>query len=273
MGSSLRKPAHGVGIGLRHQHLPYVLEHLPDVPWFELLADNWMAEGGLHQDLLLQVAERYPIALHGVNLNLGGVDSLDWDYLRTIKQLMKTCNAIHYSEHACFSQYQQRYFHDLCPLPFTEEAVQHLAHRITRVQAFLGERILLENVSSYLSYQESEMTEAEFLTCIAHKSDCLLLLDINNVYVNAINHNLDADDFLATLPKQRIAEIHLAGHEEKDNFLLDTHSRPVAEPVWNLYSKAVSMFGQTPTLIEWDHDIPQWHLLEQERQKAEALSR
>ena len=265
-----RRKLIGVGVGLRHEHLADIVAQQPDVPWFEVLVDNWMVQGGLDRSALHGIAEQYPLAFHGVNLNLGGVDPLDWDYLKAIRELMRDCQVVHYSEHACFSRYQQDRFFDLCPLPFTEEMAVHLADRIASVQDFLGQRILLENVSRYLNYQDSYLSEAEFLAMVAKRADCLLLLDINNLYVNSVNHGDSVDAFLQTLAADSVAEIHLAGYEEKDGFLLDTHSRAVCDNVWQWYEAALACFGPVPTLIEWDHDLPAWKILQAERLKAEA---
>lgn len=267
----LRKPVSAVGVGLRTAHIPTILQTAPDVPWFELLADNWLAPGGLNADYLAAVAERYPLTLHGVGLSLGGAEPLDRGYLARIRALMAHCGAHWYSEHASFARAGRHQFHDLCPLPYTEETVRHLASRILQVQDFLGERMLLENVSAYLRYKESDLSEGEFIRAVAETADCYLLVDINNLYVNQINHGSDALDTLRLLPAHRIREIHLAGHEQKQGFLLDTHSRPVADPVWSLYEASLSLFGAVPTLIEWDHDLPDWPGLWQEQQRASAF--
>ncbi len=258
----------GVGIGLRTPHIPEILDTTPAIPWFELLADNWLVSGGLNLDYLQAVSERYPVTLHGVGLSLGGIDPLDLDYLAKIKRLKAQCGAAWYSEHLCFSHFRRHHYHDLCPLPFTDEAVQHFIERIRRVQDFLGEQILIENVSSYLSYRESVFGEGEFLARIAEGADCLLLIDLNNLYVNQINHGQDAREIIDCLPRQRIREIHLAGYQEKDGFLLDAHNHPVAEPVWALYDYALQRWGQVATLIEWDHDLPPWSVLMAEQREA-----
>lgn len=261
----------GVGLGLRHGHLLEVLRHTPRVPWLELLVDNWLAPGGLNRKALGALAEHYPLTLHGVSLNLGGMDPLDWDYLFAIKQLKQNCQAVHYSEHACFSQHKNQRFHDLCPLPYTQEAASHLARRILCVQDYLGEQILIENVSSYLNYEHSTLTEAEFLNEVASQADCLLLLDLNNIYVNEFNHGVDAKEHINTVNPYRVAEIHIAGHEPQEGYLLDTHNSPVSDGVWALCAAAVKRFKQVPVLLEWDHDLPPWAELEKERQKAELL--
>lgn len=258
----------GAGLGLRSKHIPYVLDELPEVPWFELLADNWLASGGLTSDHLSAVCERYPVTLHGVGLSLGGLDALDLDYLSRIRSLYRGTGAVWYSEHACFTRHGGLDFHDLCPLPGTEEAVQHLASRICQVQDFLGERMLLENVSAYVRYHDSQLSEAEFLAEVAERADCDLLVDINNLYVNHVNHGTDVLTEMSKLPAGRIRELHLAGFEQRDGYLLDTHSRAVSDEVWALYQKAIDAWGAVPTLIEWDNDLPEWQTLERERARA-----
>jgi uncharacterized protein (UPF0276 family) len=265
---NVAQPISGVGIGLRSKHIGYVLDHRPPIPWFELLADNWLTPGGIVPDQLDAVSEQYPVALHGVGLSLGGVDPLDLGYLSQIQRLMQRSGALWYSEHACFTRHAGAEFHDLCPLPGTEEAVYHLSQRISQVQDFLGERLLLENVSSYVQYQDSPLSEAEFLAAVAECADCCLLVDINNFYVNQINHGADALQEMEKLPAHRVRELHLAGAEMRDGFLIDTHSRPVSDEVWALYQKALGLWGPVATLIEWDNDLPDWPVLEQEQQKA-----
>lgn len=266
--SSLSKPPSGVGIGLRSAHVTEILQSEPDVPWFELLANNWLAEGGLTLDYVLAISERYPLTLHGVGLSLGGVEPLDMGYLNRIKKLKKRTKAAWYSEHLCFSRAAEYQFHDLCPLPYREDTLQHLVRRIQQVQEFLGEQLLVENVSSYLTYEDSEFSEAEFLSILAEEADCGLLVDLNNFYVNQVNHGDDAVAAIEKLPAHRISEIHLAGFQSKAGFLLDAHNNPVAEPVWALYRYALSRWGDIPTLIEWDHNIPPWPVLKAEQEKA-----
>ena len=261
----------GVGVGLRHEHLSDILAHQPAVPWFEVLVDNWLSEGGLDRSAILGMAERYPLAFHGVNLNLGGLDPLDMTYLARIKTLMQDCQAAHYSEHACFSRYENDYLFDLCPLPYTQESARHLAMRVEQVQDFLGEAMLIENVSSYFEYQSSALDEADFLVEVSQQSGCKLLLDINNVYVNAVNHGFDVTEYLQRIPQQLVAEIHLSGHDRKTGYLLDTHGTPVTDEVWRWDHYAIKRYGYVPSLIEWDHNLPEWQILEAERVKAERL--
>ena len=252
-------------------HVSEILETGPDVPWFEVLADNWMAPGGLNPALLEEICERYPVVLHSVGLSLGASDPLDMKYLERIRHLQQITGAQWYSEHCSFSVHQGQYFPDLLPLPFTEEAVAHVSQRIRQVQDFLGERMLLENVSSYLQSPDNQMSEAEFIGAIAESADCLLLLDINNCFVSEYNNGESAQDFLRSVPLQRVRQVHLAGHENKDNYLLDAHNQPVAAPVWDLFAEFLELYAPVPTLIEWDHDIPALEVLLQERQQAQTL--
>ncbi|MGB6977257.1 MAG: DUF692 family multinuclear iron-containing protein [Gammaproteobacteria bacterium] len=264
------RPIQGVGIGLRVVHIPYILEHQPDVPWLEVLTDNYLNEGGIALHQLHRVRVDYPMVLHGVGLSLGATDPLNWDYLKNLKQLMQQLEPAWISDHLCWVSAQQQYFHELLPLPYTEEALQLLVQRIRRVQDYLGQQILVENVSSYLSYQHSTLTEWEFLNQVAEQADCFILLDINNIYVSATNLDFDANTYLSQINPQRVRQFHLAGYQSQLNYLLDAHSAPVHTPVWQLYEKALTHFGAIPTLIEWDTNIPEFAQLQAEAAKAQA---
>jgi len=273
-----------------------------DIPWLELLADNWLAPGGeslggINRELLDAASERFALTLHGVGLSLGSCGELDMHYLKRIKQLQRHTGARWYSEHCSFSWESQRqhYAPDLLPLPYTDEAVMLLAQHICQVQDFMGEPLLLENVSSYVQYEHSQLTEAEFINAVLHEADCLLLLDINNVYVTSYNETAaqsaeqgqlppndlrtqslaSAEHFLRQMPHQRVKEIHLAGHESIErndhNFLLDTHSQPVCEDVWRLYQRYITEQGPRATLIEWDSDLPSLAQLDGERRNAQNI--
>lgn len=258
------------GIGLRTQHISEVLEQEIQVPWFELLLDNWLAEGGLTSYYLDAVIERYPVTLHGIGLSLGGVEALDTDYLTKVKALMHRTKALCYSEHLCFSQLQSYYAPDLLPLPYTEECLRHVAQRIDQVQDFLGCQILVENVSTYLQYRESTLSEGEFIASLADEADCGLILDVNNFYVNQKNHNQDALTEIKHLSYQRVKEIHLAGFADQGDYLIDAHNNPVSIDVWDLYESVLQLCGSTATLIEWDNDIPELFVLLDERNKAQT---
>ncbi len=267
----MTKQIQGVGVGLRTPHLPYVYNETPQVSWFELLADNWFATGGPDRSFLDGIAENYALTLHGVNLSLGSLDPLDINYLKKIKQLKQDCGAIWYSEHCSFSSFNGRRTPDLLPLPYTEEAVKHISERIKQVQDILGEQMLIENISCYVESYHNEMTEAEFIGEIAVSSDCGLLLDINNVYVNSINHKFDTADYLKTLPLQRVKQVHLGGFNDYGDFLLDTHGSCVDQKVWLLFEKLIEQTGAIPTLMEWDHQVPEWDILMAERDRAEQI--
>jgi len=265
------------GIGLRTQHINQILDQRVPVPWFELLVDNWLADGGLTQRYLDEIIERYPVTLHGVGLSLGGTEPLDFTYLGKIKALLQPQNQhnksenqpLWYSEHLCFSQLQSHYSHDLLPLPYTDESVKHIANRIQQVQDFLGCQMLVENVSSYLEYKENALSEGDFINAIVEEADCNLLLDVNNFYVNQVNHGQDAMQQIKALPHHRVKEIHLAGFEDKQTHVVDAHNNPVADEVWSIYEKTLALTGPVATLIEWDNDIPELDVLLNERQKAQ----
>ncbi|QLE83790.1 DUF692 domain-containing protein [Shewanella sp. Scap07] len=262
----------GAGIGLRLPHAHEVLAQ-PDcvAPWFELLVDNWLVEGGLNLRMLDAIAERYPLVLHGVGLSLGGAKPIDFDYLRAIKSLKQRSGAVWYSEHACFCSDGSVQVPDLLPMPYTQEAVSYMAARIKQVQDVLGERILLENVSTYLAYPDNEMSEGQFLSALAGEADCELLLDINNAYVTCQNLDQSLPQLLSDIDPDRVKQIHLAGFEDKGDYLLDAHNHPVAEPVWQAFSAYIHQHGVVPSMIEWDSDLPSLSRLLQERQQVEDL--
>ena len=269
-------PARGVGIGLRSSHYEHVLAHRPAVPWFEVISENFMGLrgglGGRPVEILDRVRRDYPVILHGVSLSIGSVDPLNEAYLRNLKELADHVEPEHVSDHLCWTGVSGENLHDLLPLPYTEEAVTHVVSRVSRVQEFLGRRFLLENVSSYLGYKHSAMTEWEFLAEISKRSGCGILLDVNNVYVSAINHGYDPRAYLNGIPRRSVFQMHLAGYTEAgDGLLIDTHDHPVSSPVWDLYRAAVARFGDVPTLIEWDDRIPSFETLQDEAAKAEII--
>ncbi|MGV6810509.1 MAG: MNIO family bufferin maturase [bacterium] len=261
----------GVGIGLRAQHFADIENDKPDIPWLEILTDNYLNPNSVQREYLQLFRQDYPMTFHGVGLSLGSVDPLNRDYLQRLKQLADDIQPAWISDHLCWTTAQQHVTHDLIPLPYTEEAIQHVSQRIQIVQDTLQQQILIENVSSYLQYNDSQMTEWAFIQAIVEQADCLLLLDVNNIYVSAQNHQFNPQDYLQAMPKARIREIHLAGYEDKGTHLLDTHSRAVSEPVWDLYAQTLAYAGDIPTLIEWDNDVPPLTTLIAEAQKAEQL--
>jgi uncharacterized protein (UPF0276 family) len=263
----------GFGLGLRAEHYEAVLQERPRVDWFEVLSENYLVAGGKPLHYLERIRERYPVVMHGVSLSIGSTASLDLQYLRELKQLAARIEPRWISDHLCWTGVDGINLHDLMPLPYTEEALRHLAQRVTQVQDFLGRRILLENVSSYVSYQSSEMTEWEFLAQLAELADCEILLDINNIYVSSVNHGFDPLTYLQAIPADRVRQFHLAGHSDLGGHLIDTHDHPIVEPVWDLYCAAVARFGAVPTMIERDDNIPDLSELVAELQIARELGR
>jgi uncharacterized protein len=261
----------GHGIGLRPPHYAEVISDHPAVDWFEVITENFMVAGGNPRRVLRKVREHYPVVLHGVSLSLGSIDPLDEQYLRNLVTLAHETEPAWISDHLCWSSYGGHTGHDLWPLPFTDEALDHVVRRVQAVQERLGRRILIENVSSYLEYAHSSMPEWEFLSALAERSDCGLLLDVNNIFVSAHNHGFDPASFLAGVPADRVKQIHLAGHSDEGTHLLDTHDHPVCDGVWSLYRDAVQRFGQVSTLIERDDDIPPLSEVIAESRQAAAI--
>jgi len=252
----LTVPALGFGLGLRTAHYEEILNGEPHVDWFELLSENYMVAGGKPLHYLDRICERYPVVMHGVSLSIGSTDPLDHDYLAKLKALAERVHPHWISDHLCWTGVAGKNTHDLLPIPYTEEALAHIVARVSEIQDFLGRRILLENVSSYVSFKDSELTEWEFIAEIARRADCLLLLDINNIYVSAFNHGFDAQAYLAGIPAERVQQIHLAGHSNCGDYIIDTHDADVIDPVWDLYAKAIVRIGPVTTMIERDDNIP-----------------
>ncbi len=270
-GSASSWPLLGCGAGLRAEHYEKVLSDRPAIDWFEATSENYMTSGGRPLWVLEQVRRNYPVVLHGVSLSIGSIDPLDPEYLRRLKTLVDRIEPAIVSDHLCWAAVEHKNLHDLLPLPFTEEALAHIAARVEQVQDFLGRPILLENVSSYITFKHSVMTEWEFLSEVSRRSGCGILLDINNIYVNAVNHGFDPMDFIGGVPAAAVGYCHLAGHTDMGKWLFDTHSRPVADPVWALYKEALTRFGKKSTLIEWDEDIPDWNGLNEEVVRAKKI--
>jgi uncharacterized protein (UPF0276 family) len=260
----------GTGVGLRGPHVPQILRERPPVPWFELLTDNHLAAGGALRFQAEAISELYPVTLHGVGMSLGGVDPLDWVYLDRVRDLAQRTRARAVSEHLAFTGHAGVHSHDLLPLPWTGEALLHVAGRIRRIQEFLGSRILIENISAYIEYRDTELTEGEFLTELCNAADCGLLLDINNVYVNSVNNDRDPMQLLDAIPWQRVEEIHLAGHDARGDLLIDTHGSCVCDEVIELFEGVIDRAPLTPVLLEWDTNLPDWSVLWTEAQRIEA---
>jgi hypothetical protein len=261
----------GCGIGLRREHYDHVLRGRPSIPWFEVISENFMGEGGRPGRILEQVRKDYPVGLHGVSLSPGSTEPPDEDYLRRLKNLVTWVEPLLVSDHLCWTRLGGRQSHDLLPLPFTEEAIDTAAGNIRRVQDFLGRRILIENISTYLQFRHSPLTEWEFLTAVAERADCHILLDVNNVYVNSRNHGFDPCAYLEAVPRDRVRQFHLGGHEDHGHLVIDTHDHPVCEAVWSLYRAAVGRFGPRATLIERDARVPDFAVLAEEARRAETV--
>ncbi len=259
------------GVGLRDPHFSQIIEETPSIPWLEALTDNYLYPTESRRQLL-EIREHYPMTLHGVGMSLGSADPLNMDYLNHLRLLIKDLKPAWVSEHLCWTSMAGQYLHELMPLPYTEEVIFHLAGRIKQVQDFLEMPLVLENVSSYIRFDNSTMSEAQFFASVLQESDCLALLDINNVYVSATNHGFDAMTYLNEIPVERVQEIHLGGHSvQNEGFLLDTHGAAIAEPVWTLYKEYIAGAGNIPTLIEWDNDIPALDRLLSEAERAAQI--
>ena len=243
----------------------------PTLGWFEVLTDNYLTASEIAHYQLSRLRADYPIALHSVGMSLGAMDPLDLNYLKQIKSLANRYQAAWVSDHLCFVSVDGSYFHDLLPLPYTEEAVNHTAARIRQVQDYLGQRILLENVSSYVQYQSSEMNEAAFLNAVSEAADCYILLDLNNLYLSAHNHNDDVHALLDEVRLDRVKQLHLGGFQSREGYLIDTHSRPVCQQVWELFADLNQRCPELPVLIEWDNDLPEFATLMQQAERAQSM--
>ena len=261
-------PDLGLGLGLRSPHVRQILDERPPVGFFEIISENYMATGGRPLQVLDEIAELYPVVMHGVSMSIGSTDSLDLRYLKELRSLADRVGAEWVSDHVCWTGVGGINSHDLLPLPYTEEALEHVSGRVQEVSDRLGRPLVLENPSSYLTFSTSSMSELEFLLRLCENADCGLLLDVNNVYVSARNHGFDAEAYIDAVPAERIVQVHLAGYTDKGTHLLDTHSAPVAEPVWQLYERLYRRLGPVSTLLEWDADIPSFEVLLAEVEKA-----
>ena len=266
-----RWPVLGCGVGLRTEHYDVITAEWPRMDWFEAISENFMDSGGRPLQILEAVRRRYPVALHGVSLSIGSTDPLNPAYLQRLKALADRIDPAIVSDHLCWTGVDGEQLHDLLPLPFTEEAIRHIAQRVDQVQTVLGRRILLENVSTYVTARHSTMPEWAFLRAVAERSGCGIFLDLNNAHVNAVNHGFDPRDFLRHIPGELIGQFHLAGHTDMGSYLFDTHSRPVIDEVWALYREALAHWGPITTLIEWDEDIPPFPRLAEEAETARAI--
>lgn len=263
-----------LGAGLRTRHFAHLLERpRTRIEWFEAISENFMNSRGRPLRVLEAVRRDYPVALHGVSMSIASTDGPDAAYLRRLSDLIDRIDPFVVSDHLCFSRYRQHYLHDLLPFPLTERALDVVAHNVDRVQSYLGRRIALENASVYLAFSRSEMSEAEFMRRLVERTGCGILLDLNNLYVNRRNTGADPLEYFEKLSPDSILQMHLAGYSDPGTFYFDTHSAPVYDPVWDLFKRAMRLYPMVPVCIEWDEDIPDFDVLEEEVDKARSIRR
>jgi uncharacterized protein (UPF0276 family) len=260
----LGHPNLGLGLGLRTVHFAHILREWPAVDWFEVISENFMDSGGRPRHVLEQIAERYPVVMHGVSLSIGSTDPLDFDYLAKLRALAGTVGARWVSDHLCWTGVAGLNAHDLLPVPLDEATLRHVADRVRTVQDYLERPLVLENPSTYVGFARSTMPEWEFLTRLAEETDCGLLLDVNNVYVSSVNHDFDPEEYLRAIPHDRVVQFHLAGHTDCGTHLIDTHDGHVIDRVWQLYRLAHRLTGGASTLLEWDAKIPEFPVVHAE---------
>ncbi len=273
LSNRLGHPNLGLGVGLRTVHFPYILEHQPPVDWFEIISENFMDSRGRPRYVLEQVAERYPIVMHGVSMSIGSTDPLDREYLSKLKRLAEAVGARWISDHICWTGVAGLNAHDLLPIPFNEATLRHLVQRVRTVQDVLERPLVLENPSSYVTFADSTMSEWEFITRAVEEADCGLLLDVNNVYVSSVNHDFDPEEYIRSVPHRRVVQFHVAGHTNCRTHLIDTHDGEVIDPVWELYRLAHQLTGGAATLLEWDAHIPEFPVVHAEVLKAREYMR
>jgi uncharacterized protein (UPF0276 family) len=264
-------PNLGVGVGLRTAHYAHLLEHWPEVAWFEVLSDNYLHTRGRPLEILDRLAERYPVAMHGVSLDIGSTDPLDLDYVRELKLLRDRIGARWISDHLCFTGISGRNTHELLPLPLTEEALRHTIERVRIVSDVLGAPLVLENPSTYVEFRGQTLPEWDFLAAVAEEADTGLLLDVNNVLVSAKNHGFEPETYLRALPMHRVVQIHVAGHTDYGTHAIDTHVGPVPDAVWSLYQRACELGADASVLLEWDAEIPAFDVVHADALRAERL--
>jgi uncharacterized protein len=267
-----KPPYLGFGLGLRPQHYEEILEGNPAIDWFEIISENYMIEGGQPLYMLDRIRERYPIVMHGVSLSIASTAPFDMDYLRALKALAERVQPKWISDHLCWTGVHGVNLHDLLPIPYTQEALDHVVDRVNYVQDFLGRRFTIENVSTYITFAQSEMTEWEFVSELARRTGCWLLFDVNNVYVSAFNHGFSAIDFLNGMPRNQVVQFHVAGHSHEETHIIDTHDRPVCDEVWDFYREAIRYFGPVSTMIERDDNIPPLAELVEELDHARGIA-
>lgn len=259
---------YGIGLGLRVPHYSHILQKKPVCDWFEIISENFMCDGGRPLAVLDQILEQYRVVQHGVSMYFGSAEKLNRDHLTRLKRLVQRTNTPWLTDHLCWGSVDGRYTHDLLPMPYTKAVARHAAQKIRQARDFLEVPICVENVSSYAEFHASEMTEWEFLAEVVEQADCGVLLDVNNIYVSAMNHDFDPVEYLNHVPAERVAQIHIAGHSKYEKYILDTHDHPVIDPVWKLYAHAIRRIGPTATLLEWDAHIPSFDEVHHEALKA-----
>lgn len=269
----MTRPFLGFGLGLRTDHYKHIIEHKPAVDWFEILSENYMVPGGKPLAYLDQIRQDYPMVMHGVSMSIGSTDPLNTRYLDKLKTLIDRVEPAWVSDHLCWTTVDHVNSHDLLPLPYNEAAIQHIVNRIQAVQEHIGREILIENLSSYVTYHSSEVSEWEFVNEIARRSGCFLLVDINNIFVSANNHHFDPRDYIDGIDNDRVMQFHLAGHSYHGDMIIDTHDHPVCESVWDLYQYALKRYGAVSTMIERDDNIPPFDELREELTRAESLAK
>ncbi len=262
----------GFGLGLRPPHYPEILGSDPPIDWFEILSENYMVPGGQPMRILDEINEKYPLVMHGVSMSIGSTAPLDMDYLRDLKKLAQRVQPKWISDHICWTGVHGLNMHDLLPLPMNQETLDHLVERISQVQDFLGQRIALENASTYVTFTDDEMTEWDFINEMAKQADCLLLLDINNIYVSSFNHGFDPHTYVDAINPDRVVQFHLAGHQNNGTHIVDTHDHPIIKDVWELYGRAIKRFGPVSTMIERDDNIPPLGELLEELEMARKIA-
>lgn len=268
----MTKPFLGFGLGLRKDHYQDIIDTQPAVDWFEILSENYMIDGGKPLYFLDKIRQDYPMVMHGVSMSLGSADPINKDYLKQLKALIERVQPCWISDHLCWTGVHGKNMHDLLPLPYTEEAVIHMADKISQVQDYLGQQILIENLSSYITYKDDSMTEWEYLSAVCERADCNILLDVNNIYVSSYNHHFDAMDYINGVDPKRVWQHHLAGHTNDGNLILDTHDHDIIGPVWELYEQAAKRFGAVSTMIERDDNIPPLNDLLTELERAKTIA-
>ncbi|MCB0319309.1 MAG: DUF692 domain-containing protein [Bdellovibrionales bacterium] len=263
----------GVGIGLRVPHYNHILTNTPPVEWFEIISENFLIDGGKPESVLESILEKYVVVMHGVSLYFGSPDELDWEHLRRLKALVRKTKTPWLTDHLCWGSIDGTYTHDLLPLPYTMTTAKVAAEKIRMVRDYLEVEISVENLSSYAEFSASTMTEWEFLSEVVEIADCGILLDVNNIYVSAQNHEFNPRLYVDSIPHERVAQIHIAGHSQYEHWIIDTHDRAPIDPVWDLYGYTIQRVGYTPTLLEWDSRVPSFEEVFTEARKAESWLR